>query len=204
MRAAAPVRVVLFDLMDTVLTDPYRDALTAATSRPLAEVFHRRDPELWPAFERGELDEDAYWAGWESAGIVADREAFHTARRAGTRFVPGMAELLDDLDGQVVRVAASNYPIWIEELETQHLVGRFERVVASHHLGVRKPDPAFFTRLLDAVGARADQTLFVDDREVNVAAAREVGITSHRFTDASTLRGWLVDHGVPAMQHDPN
>jgi HAD superfamily hydrolase (TIGR01509 family) len=190
------VRVVLLDVMDTVLVDPYRDALAAATSVPLEELFRRRDAELWPAFERGELDETAYWAGWESAGIRFDPDAFHAARRAGTRWVPGMRDLLDDLAGEVERVTASNYPVWIEELATVHLEGRFERVLASHHLGVRKPDPAFFAALLARVGARPDEAVFVDDREVNVTAAEQQGIRSHRFVDAPTLRGWLVDVGV--------
>lgn len=190
------VRVVLFDLMDTVLVDPFRDALRACTPVPLEELFTRRRVDLWPAFERGELDEAAYWAGWDDAGLDYDREAFHAARRAGTRWVAGMAELLDDLDGKAERVTASNYPVWIEELAVEHLEGRFERVLSSHHLGVRKPDPAFFTRLLDRIGARADETVFVDDREVNVTAAEGVGITSHRFEDAETVRRWLVDRGV--------
>jgi HAD superfamily hydrolase (TIGR01509 family) len=190
------VRVVLLDVMDTVLVDPYRDALSAATALPLEELFRRRDAELWPAFERGELDETAYWAGWESAGIRCDPEAFHAARRAGTRWVPGMRELLDDLAGEVERVTASNYPVWIEELAEDHLAGRFERVLASHHLGVRKPDPAFFAALLERVDARPDEAVFVDDREVNVVAAEQAGIRSHRFVDAPTLRAWLVDLGL--------
>jgi HAD superfamily hydrolase (TIGR01509 family) len=190
------VRVVLLDVMDTVLVDPYRDALSAATSLPLEELFRRRDAELWPAFERGELDETAYWAGWEAAGIPCDPDAFHAARRAGTRWVPGMRELLDDLAGAVERVTASNYPVWIEELAEDHLEGRFERVLASHHLGVRKPDPAFFVALLERVDARPAEAVFVDDREVNVAAAEAAGIRSHRFVDAATLRAWLVDLGL--------
>jgi HAD superfamily hydrolase (TIGR01509 family) len=198
------VRVVLLDVMDTVLVDPFREALRACSPLPPEELFARRDPDLWPAFERGELDEAGYWAGWDAAGLTYDREAFHAARRTGTRWVEGMPELLDDLAGVVQRVAASNYPVWIEELTDEHLGDRFERVLASHHLGLRKPDTAFFERLLGRIGARADETVFVDDREVNVAAAREVGIVSHRFVDAPTLRTWLVEHGVnlPARRVD--
>jgi HAD superfamily hydrolase (TIGR01509 family) len=192
-----PVRVVLFDVMDTVLVDPFRDALRACTTVPLEELFTRRDADLWPAFERGELDEAGYWSGWDAAGLPYDREAFHAARRAGTRWVGGMPELLDDLAGVVERVTASNYPVWIDELATEHLVGRFEQVLASHHLGARKPDPAFFARLLDRIGAGADEAVFVDDRQVNVEAAQRVGLVSHRFEDAVTLRAWLVDLGLP-------
>lgn len=190
------IRVVLFDVMDTVLVDPFLEALRACTPLPLEELFARRDADLWPAFERGELDEVAYWAGWEAAGLPHDPDAFHAARRAGTRWIEGMPALLDALAGRVERVTASNYPVWIEELGVEHLAGRFERIVASHHLGVRKPDRAFFERLLERLGAAPGEAAFVDDRSVNVDAAEAVGIVSHRFEDAASLRAWLVELGV--------
>jgi HAD superfamily hydrolase (TIGR01509 family) len=191
------VRVVAFDLMDTVLRDPFREALEAATGRPLAELFARRDPAVYPAFERGEVDEAAYWAHYAEAGIDVDPQVFHRLRREGTTFLPGMAELLDDLEGVLVRVAASNYPVWIEELTELHLGERFERVVASHHLGVRKPDAAFFARLVDDLGVAAEAVLFVDDRQANVDGAERAGLRAHRFRDADGVRRWLVEHGIP-------
>lgn len=201
--ARHPVRVVLFDVMDTVLADPFLDALRAGATVPLEEVFHRRDPTLWPAFECGELDEEAYWDGWRAAGLTVDREAFHRVRRAGTRYLDGMAELLDDLAGVVQRVTASNYPVWIDELERDHLDGRFERILSSHHLGVRKPDEAFFSRLLAEVACAPDEARFVDDREVNVVAAERVGIRSHRFVDAPVLRRWLTAEGIGVARTAP-
>jgi HAD superfamily hydrolase (TIGR01509 family) len=194
--AHGPIRAVAFDLMDTVVTDPFREALTAATGLPVAELFARRDPALYPAFERGEVDEAAYWAHYAEAGITADPEVFHRVRRAGLTWRPGMRELLDDLEGVVVRAAATNYPVWIDELADGLLAGRFERVVASCHLGVRKPDPGFYRRLLTTVDLPPDAVLFVDDREANVAGARAAGMAAHRFVDARTLRAWLADHDV--------
>ncbi|MCC5947568.1 MAG: HAD family phosphatase [Nitriliruptoraceae bacterium] len=191
------VRAVAFDLMDTVLADPFREALEAATGLPLVELFARREPGVYPAFERGELDEDAYWAHYADAGIDADPAAFHRVRRAGTGYLPGMADLLDDLEGVVVRATASNYPVWVEELAEVHLQGRFEHVLASCHLGVRKPEARFYEAILDRLALPADEVLFVDDRAENIAGAEQVGITSHRFEDAAVLRTWLIDHGVP-------
>jgi HAD superfamily hydrolase (TIGR01509 family) len=190
------IRAVAFDLMDTVLRDPFREALEAATKLPLAELFARREPDVYPAFERGELDEAAYWAHYADADITADPEVFHRVRRAGIRWLPGMQSLLDDLDGVVVRATASNYPVWVEQLAVDHLEGRFEHIIASCHLGVRKPEASFYDRLLGRLGLEAPNVLFVDDREENVEGARAVGIAAHRYVDAATLRRWLHDHGV--------
>lgn len=192
------IRVVAFDIMDTLLHDPYRAALRAATGLELRDLRGRRDPALYPAFERGELTEEEYWAGHREAGLDVDPEAFHRVRRAGIRWLPGMRELLADLQGRVRRVTASNYPVWIEELATGPLAGHLDEVLASHHLGARKPDQGFYVRLLERLGVDASEVAFVDDREENVAAAAVAGMTAHRFVDADGVRAWLTDLAVGA------
>jgi HAD superfamily hydrolase (TIGR01509 family) len=190
------ITVVAFDIMDTLLRDPFREALRAATGLDLAELRRRRDPGLYPAFERGELSEAAYWAAHHDAGLDIDPEAFHRVRRAGLRWLPGMQELLAALQGRVRRVTASNYPVWIEELAVGPLAGHLDEVLASHHLGARKPDPAFFVRLLGRLEVTAAEVAFVDDREENVTAAAAHGLAAHRFVDAAGVRSWLTELGV--------
>ena len=187
------IRAVAFDVMDTLLTDPFREALHAATGLTVDQIVARRDPQVHPAFERGEIDEHDYWRAFAASGISADRETFHRVRRERTRWLPGMPALLDELDGQVVRAAATNYPVWIDELTTGPLAGRIEVVVASCHVGIRKPEPGFYEAVLARLGLAAEQVLFVDDRRTNVEAAAAVGLTAHRFTDVDTLRSWLVE-----------
>jgi HAD superfamily hydrolase (TIGR01509 family) len=192
----ASVRAVAFDVMDTLVRDPFRTALEAATGLTAEELFARRDPEAYPAFERGEIDEDEYWARHRHVGIDVDPERFHAVRRAGTQLLPGVAGLLDDLDGRVLRVAATNYPVWIEELAATVLAGRIDRVVASYRIGVRKPDLAFYDHLVEVAEVSRAHLRFVDDRPGNVDAARQHGIISHRFTDVDRLRTWLAREGV--------
>lgn len=192
-------RAVAFDLMDTVLRDPFREALEAAVGLPLGEIMAARDPEAYPRLERAEISEDEYWACYTDAGLEVDVDAFHAARRAGYVWLTGMRELLDDLADRVLRVAASNYPYWVEELTGGGglLAGRFEQVWASCHLGARKPEPEFYRRLLGALGLPPAAVVFVDDREVNVEAARAAGLRGVRFEDADTLRASLEAAGVP-------
>ncbi|TVR18324.1 MAG: haloacid dehalogenase [Nitriliruptor sp.] len=196
------IRAVAFDVMDTLLSDPFRAALEAATGLSLQQLMTRRDPEVYPAFERGEISESLYWEHHAELGVEVDPAAFHAVRRTGTRWLPGMEHLLAELDGVVLRVGASNYPVWIEELIEGPLAGRLDRVLASCHLGARKPDHAFYDRLLARLGLPAASVAFVDDREVNVVAAREVGMASHLvagegLSAAVGVRRYLADLGVP-------
>lgn len=197
---ASMLRAVCLDLMDTLLHDPYLDALEAATGKDVAALRPGADPDLWPQFEVAAISEtefvDRFFAP-PPAGRPLDLEAFHRVRRDGYRFLPGMAELVDELGGRVARYVASNYPIWIEELRARFaLDDRFEGVWASHHLGVRKPDQRFYERLLEAIDQRPSQCLFVDDRVANCEAAEAVGMRAHVFTGARDLSARLRKEGV--------
>jgi hypothetical protein len=98
-----PIRAVAFDLMDTVLRDPFREALLAATGVTFQRLVTLRAPHVYPAFECGHLDENAYWAHYADVGVDVDRDTFHRVRREGIHWLPGMRDLLDDLAGVLER-----------------------------------------------------------------------------------------------------
>ena len=71
----------------------------------------------------------------------------------------------------------------------------------SWEVGAAKPDPAYFRAVLDGIGARAEDCLFVDDRDPNVRAAREVGLRAEQWTTSEghhALADLLAQHGVVA------
>lgn len=189
------------DLMDTVVADPYREALEAATGRPLAELADLRDPDVWPAFEIGAIDEDEFvrrfFLGQGGEVPRFDIAAFHRTRRAGYGFLPGMEVLLEETRGRIERHIASNYPVWISDLVERFGLGeRVEGVHASCHLGVRKPAPAFYDRLLARIHHQPGTCLFVDDRAGNCEAAESAGMRAHLFVGAGDLRRRLEAEGV--------
>jgi len=198
------IGVVCFDLMDTLVRDPYREALRAATGEGPEGLAARRDPTAWPAFERGELDAATFAARVLPDGGF-DLAAFDRARRAGYAWLPGMRGLLDELEGVATRWLATNYPAWVEELLAGRGVlggegvgARVEGVTASYRVGVRKPDPGFFATLLEATGS-ADapgRCLLVDDRAVNCEAAAAHGLAVHHFDGAEGLRRRLALEGL--------
>ncbi|MFF8278493.1 HAD family hydrolase [Streptomyces lateritius] len=64
-----------------------------------------------------------------------------------------------------------------------------EHIVHSHEIGINKPDPRAFHLTCDHLGVRPEDCLFIDDAEVNVEAARGVGMQGHLFEgNAETVR----------------
>jgi FMN hydrolase / 5-amino-6-(5-phospho-D-ribitylamino)uracil phosphatase len=194
------LHAVCFDVMDTVLRDPYPDALRAATGLDLDQLRELKDPDVWPQFELGAIDEDEFARRFfrdPADGRTFDLLAFTQARLQGYAWVPGMADLLDALAGTVERHAATNYPVWVEDLPGRlRFAERFEGVWASCHLGARKPDATFYDALLERVGHPPARCLFVDDRADNCRAAEAAGMRAHRFTTAADLRGRLRWEGI--------
>lgn len=66
----------------------------------------------------------------------------------------------------------------------------------SYELGQTKSDPTTFALALDKLGRKAQQCLFVDDSERNVATARSVGLPSIRFVDSAQLVRQLCRVGL--------
>lgn len=183
--------------MDTVLYDPYREAVRAATGMGLAELRTLRDPAAWHEFELAVIDEPAFARRFFADGSAFDIATFHRVRRAGYRWLPGMRELVADLEGAAGRFVASNYPAWIDELRRRFgLDARFDGVWASHHLGARKPDTTFYERLAANVDAEPGDCLFVDDRERNCEGAERAGFRAHLFVGADDLRQRLTGEGL--------
>ena len=54
-------------------------------------------------------------------------------------------------------------------------------------------------RLLQGLGVKAEEALFVDDREINVRGAREVGIHALRFRSVRELREDLMRMGFAIL-----
>ena len=67
----------------------------------------------------------------------------------------------------------------------------FEAFLSSCWLGVRKPMQRFYSRALGIAQADPVSSLFIDDRQQNLAPARELGINGVLFTSAAQLRSDL-------------
>ena len=63
----------------------------------------------------------------------------------------------------------------------------FDRVFTSGHAGMRKPDLGFYNHVLEETQLAVEETIFIDDREENVAAAQSLGIRGLIFEDNDTV-----------------
>ncbi|MFE3447303.1 HAD family hydrolase [Nonomuraea sp. NPDC059194] len=65
---------------------------------------------------------------------------------------------------------------WANEYPREGWDDVFDAIVISGEIGMRKPEPRIFLHALDLIGLSGPECVFIDDVEVNIAAARELGI----------------------------
>ncbi|MHB1854946.1 MAG: HAD-IA family hydrolase, partial [Acidimicrobiales bacterium] len=59
----------------------------------------------------------------------------------------------------------------------------FDAVIESSRVGVRKPDPRFYTLACEMLEIEPSEAVFLDDLGVNLKPAREMGMTTIKVED---------------------
>ena len=84
---------------------------------------------------------------------------------------------------------------WSVKLRTNLGIENFlSGSIISGDVGVRKPDRAIYEKMIHSCGYRVEDILFVDDRERNVTASRELGIETVWFDPESgfiDVKNWM-------------
>jgi 2-haloacid dehalogenase len=114
--------------------------------------------------------------------------------------MPGMLPLLAELDDRGVPLfAITNFsheffpPFRAKEAA---VFDRFRDIVVSGVEKLVKPDAAIYRLALDRFGLRAEEAVFIDDNEANIAGAAAVGLHALHFTGEPKLRGELRALGL--------
>lgn len=63
----------------------------------------------------------------------------------------------------------------------------FDQLYFSNEMGLAKPDPAIFLTVIKEHGLKPEETLFIDDRQENLDAAKALGMQVVLFEDLSAL-----------------
>jgi len=196
------LRAVIFDY-GLVLSGPPDPKSHAELMRITGLPAEQLDPLYWAdrhAFDEGKLTGEAYW-----------RDILH---QAGLTLTPSAIEELIHWDGQMWMTLNPPMLAWQGALKARGFLtailsnigdttqqamerglewlSRFDVLVWSYQLRMAKPDPAIYRYTLDKLGVQPAESLFIDDREINIEAAIALGMNALLFTTVDQLRADLV------------
>jgi putative hydrolase of the HAD superfamily len=189
--------------------------------RPADEEFHQLASvfgtdgvsfqKLWDknrgAFDRGDMTAKAYWA--------------RLAEEAGAEIAPEQLDQVCKLDVSMWGKVNRQMVAWLGQLRQAGIrtallsnihhdmiaylrqnfewLDLFDFKTFSAEVRLIKPDAAVYEHTLRGLGVTPHETLFVDDREINVHAARELGIHALQFRSVAQLREDLRAIGFPIL-----
>ncbi|MFD2024708.1 HAD family hydrolase [Promicromonospora aerolata] len=117
--------------------------------------------------------------------------------------IDGSAELVAELKGLGLRL----YGLTNWQAETFHsaepaapAIGLMEDVIVSGREGMAKPDRRIFELVAERFRVDPARAVFIDDKDVNVDAARGVGFHGVVFTTTAALRTDLRALGLPVAE----
>ena len=136
---------------------------------------------------------------WNQVGVEAHLENEFLSRHA---LNSGVVELFDWCRGNEIPVWCLSNDVgrWSQKLRTRLNIETYlQGSIISGDVGLRKPDRKIYAALVEACGLAVEKILFVDDREANVLAARELGIESMLYdprTGFTDARRWLSHQSI--------
>ncbi|KQV05974.1 HAD family hydrolase [Leifsonia sp. Root112D2] len=206
MGISIPGKVVVFDYGEVISEAP--NAAERGTLLDLAGVASGTADEaaFWSAYDRhrdaldqGTLGIREYWGGIaDELGAQFSPALIHRLWVVDFRSwlsidAATLAVLTDLAEGGTRLALLSNAGRDFGSYFRFGALGElFEAVFVSGELGIIKPSAAIFELAMRELGITAGQTIFIDNKEVNVRGAEALGITGHVFTGADALRGFLT------------
>ena len=188
---AQPLKHLLLDFGGPVLLTPFE--LIENAEQTLGPMSWRgpfdtsTDPD-YVRWQSGELTEREYWSvRGEPYGLDVQGLMRHFYEPSGDHLVrPEMAKLIarHRAAGRTVGVLTNDMnafhgPEWKEGIS---VIRQFDFIVDGSVTGYLKPDPQAFRLALRAFGdPRPSDVVFVDDQQINVRGAQDVGLSTVFF-----------------------
>lgn len=147
----------------------------------------------------GSISAEEFWA---QVDLPAQLEDDYLAR---FKLNPGVQALLALASDNAVPVWCLSNDVgrWSEKLRNNLAIQPLlAGSVISGDVGVRKPEREIYRMLLESCGCRIEDLLFVDDRDKNVIAARELGIDSILFEPQNGFDATIKRISEQAPGHD--
>lgn len=195
---------VIFDFGGVITSSPFEAFNRMEGERGLPRDFVRRvnsanpDTNAWAKFERAEIsaaDFDALFAAEaEAMGHSLDGASVIACLSGDIR--PAMAAALDRLkaDGFKLGCITNNVPSgkgagMAGTAEKARAVAavmtRFDHIIESSKVGVRKPDPRIYMMMCEALDVEPAQCIYLDDLGINCKPAAALGMAAIKVSSGN-------------------
>ena len=198
------IKNVVFDI-GNVLTDfRWSAALDGMNFAPEVRAVLEREiflSPLWNEFDRGVMGDEAVFAAMRKncGGLDVEFEIVFEHFQEMVTERTYSEPMIRDLQAKGYGVyILSNYGDTMYNCNAVRFrfLKAVDGAVFSYREKVIKPDPVIYRTLLSRYSLKADECVFIDDRQENVDGAKAVGMDSFRADSEQTIRAGLMERGI--------
>lgn len=212
-RLAARVDALLLDFGNVIVPIDFHrafDVWARAAGASPADIATRFSFDgAYEAHERGEIEGAQYLRSLRGSlgAALSDQQLLAGWNAIFLEPAPGMHDLLRTLAAAMPLYLFSNtnvlhHAYWRKRY--RRLLESFTGIFCSHQLGLRKPSPAAFERVVQVIGITPSRLAFFDDAPENINGARKAGLLGFHVTSMAELRQALInDLRLPAVPGGP-
>jgi len=198
------VTALFWDVGGVILSNGWDRAARSEAAKKFGldwEELQDRHELASPAFETGQITLDTYLQRTVFyrkraftrdefvAFMFAQSEEFPESRAVLSALAQTRKYLLATINNEPLELN-------VRRIEMFNLRREFEAFFSSCFVRIRKPDEAIYRLALEVTQRRAEECLFIDDRELNLECARQMGMHTIHFQSAAQLRQELEANGV--------
>lgn len=212
-------KAVIWDFGGVITSSPFEAFNTYERDKGLPENFIRTinatnpDANAWALFERNEINATQFDAMFRDEALAQGHDVPGgdvLALLAGS-LRPEMIAVLDGLKARGYRIACITNNVktgsgagMARDQEKANAVAavlaRFEHVIESSEVGVRKPQPEIYHMACDKLGLAPSDCVFLDDLGINLKPARAMGMGTVKVLNAAQAiadLSALLGHELP-------
>jgi putative hydrolase of the HAD superfamily len=186
------IKAVILDLAGVLLLTVkgnFNSQLAERLGVKIEDVAHVMSDEVNDRWDLGEIGDDEFYTH-----LLAELKQPLEKKSILEKFViddfyidQELLQFVHELHKTYQTALLTNFPAHLHEFMRikWKTGGAFDHVIASCDVKLLKPDPRIYQTTLDILGCKHTETIFVDDREVNVKAAEALGIPSVHYLERS-------------------
>ena len=197
------IKLVLFDLGGVIIDIPeYRYfRYLSRINRVSPYLAERIIVRSAPLLESGKMSLAKFQEdmGMEF-GIPSSKIAWLSFFKKNAKLNSKTIEVVKELKKNYRIAFLSNVDRWRYDYLAKHILNKvlylFDYRFASFKLGIVKPSPLAYKKVLKAMRLKPSEVLFIDNNLENVMGARSVGIRSLQFSNIKILKLDLKSFGI--------
>jgi len=187
------IKAVVFDWGGVLMEEPTERILAYLAKKfdvDLESLRKRLEPHL-DRMQSGDGVEDRVWRmiGRKLNYEVSELKAIWLEALEKTYLpYPEVIDLVKKLRGDYKTGLLSNLEdAGVKVIKKQGLEKNFDEIVYSCKVGFIKPDEKIYQIMLKKLGVKAEETVFIDDKEINIDGAKKAGMKGIVFLNYQKL-----------------